>query len=227
MSIKNSNTILIAICCILLLFIFYSFNESQKIKQTQKSLADLLSTVQMKEDFYYHNFEMKYMMDGAHVSDITYLENHHKKKLSELVKEKPALIFVYKRSCSSCDNDEIKEFQKIFSENSGLAYILCSHQINRELYIYAQKNQIEIPIYGISSDSFNWVAEDYNKPYYFILHPCMKISHVYVPSKQYTELNTLYLKTVKQFLQTKQDEILPENIYSRYPLSRHSTHSCG
>jgi hypothetical protein len=55
-------------------------------------------------------------------------------------------------------------------------------------------------VYYIDNDSFSWKIEELYKPYCFVLHPNMKISHIYVPNKDYPELNKQYFEGVKRFL---------------------------
>lgn len=197
---KRKITLLTTACIILFFFSFYLLNKNKKTDRVQSNLTNLVSDLQIKQDFYYHNFKIGSEMNGLYAPDITCLENHHEKKISELGQGKPILICLYKIECSACDKNELKELQDAFKDTPESAYILCSHLIKRELYVYARKNQVKIPILGIAADLFNWIAENYDKPYYFVLHPNLKISHVYFPSKDYIELNKHYLEGVKRFL---------------------------
>lgn len=88
-------------------------------------------------------------MNGIYAPNITYLENYHSKKLSELAQGKPALICIYKIECSSCEKNELNELQEIFQDNLESVYILCSHIIKRQIYVYAKEQNINIPILGI------------------------------------------------------------------------------
>lgn len=196
---KNVKTKILLIGCILLLLLaFYLLNQNQKAMQVQSTLSGFITNLQAKEDFYRTNFKIGNDMNGLYASDIVCLENYHAKKMSELVKEKPVLICIYKMECSSCAKNELNELQEIFRNNLESVYILCSHIIKRQIYVYAKEQKINIPILGISPDSFKWEAENYNKPYCFVLHPDMKISHVYFPSKEYPDLNKQYLEGVKR-----------------------------
>ena len=69
--------------------------------------------------------------------------------------------------------------------------------------IFKNIQKIKIPTYFIPSDTLNWKAEESGKPYYFVLHPDMKISHIYVPDKNFPEQNKHYLEGVKRFLSEK------------------------
>lgn len=196
---ENRKSKILLICCILLLLLtFYLLNQNQKITQVQSTLSNFVTELQIKQDFYQTNFNLETEMTGIYAPDITCLESYNAKKLSEIIKGKPTLICIYKIECSSCEKNELNELQEIFQDHLESVYILCSHIIKRQIYVYAKEQKINIPILGISPDSFNWEAENNNKPYCFVLHPDMKISHVYFPSKEYSDLNKQYLKSVKR-----------------------------
>jgi len=158
----------------------------------------------MQYDFYAFNFELNSKMNGLTASDVLYMETKNDKKdryLSDLVCKKPLLIYRYADvNCNTCYEAEIKVLQQEFSDYPQLIAILCSYKIDQEFIVFKKINQIQLPLYRISSDAFNWTVEDYGNPYYFVLHPDMKISHVYVPNKSYPELNKQYLEGVKRFL---------------------------
>lgn len=196
---RNYKTKLLIACCIMLLLLsFYLLNQKQKSTLAQITLSNFVSNLQVKEDFYQTNFKVGNDMNGLYAPDIECLESYYTKKLSELVKEKPVLICVYKVECNTCKKNELNELQEVFQNIPGSVYILGSYLIRRQIYVYANEQQINISVLGISPDSFDWKAETYNQPYFFILHPDMKISHVYFPSKEYSELNKQYLEGVKR-----------------------------
>ena len=61
-------------------------------------------------------------------------------------------------------------------------------------------NQIELPIFRIPQDALDWEIEEHNVPYYFVLHPNLTVSHIYIPDKYFPELNKNYLESIKIFL---------------------------
>ena len=203
---NDKTTLLIVSCIVFLLFVFYFLNKMQSMRYVQSSLTDLISNMQIKEDFYSNNLRTGYLMNGINAPDVSYLEDVHEKKIVELAKDKPVLICIYKIECSMCEKDELKELHSIFNdtiENIENVYILCSNFIRREVYVYTKKNHLNISVYGISpTGSFDWIAEEYNKPYYFVLHPDMRISHFYLPDKKYPIINKQYLEGVKSYLST-------------------------
>ena len=126
--------------------------------------------------------------------------------LSKMVKDKPVLIYWFtSQSCKECNIDALKELekeiQKDASANRDFFIILCSNETERDLMILRRTYKFSLPVYKIPADAMNWAMEESNKPYYFVLHPNMKISHIYVPDKEHSDLNKQYLEGVKRFLQ--------------------------
>ena len=145
---------------------------------------------------------LNYQMTGLIAPDVLCEEwKNETKPLSELVNLKPLLIYRYTElHCNTCYETEIEALKEEFSDTSNLVSIICSYHIERNFTLFKRMNEIKIPLYRIAMDTLKWPAEKYSNPYYFILHPDMKISHVYVPNKAYPEINRQYLKSVKSFL---------------------------
>jgi len=202
---EDIKSVLLTILFLALLFSFFYFlNVIQKMKQNQIVFAEFTSKIQMKEDFYRTNFELNFEMSGLKTPDI-YCEDSPKERkfLSEMVKDKSFLIYRFTgNSCKTCYTDALTELQNELAESFGFDKIraLSSQLTKRDLLILTRTYNIQFPIYLIPPKSFDWVAEDYGNPYYFVLHPDMKISHIYVPNKSYPELNKQYLEGVKRFL---------------------------
>ena len=194
----------------------------QKIKHLHRSLSDSYADLQSKEAYYYNNLKTGYLMDGLTAPDISYIDDFHEKKIAELAKYKPVLICMYKIECRTCGKDELNELQNVFKDVPETAYILCSHFIKRELYLYAKQHRIDIPLFGILLDSFDWTAENYNKTYFFVLHPDRKISHFFFPDIQYPEFNRQYLESVKQFLSAYHHEVVLEDRHTDHDCCKHS-----
>lgn len=121
-------------------------------------------------------------------------------------KDKPVLIYWFSReSCYECYVDALmeleKEIQKEVSENGDFVKILCSYETERELMILRRTYRFSLPIYKIPPNSFNWTAEERNVPYFFVLHPDMKISHIFVPDRENPEFSRQYLESMKRLLE--------------------------
>jgi len=196
--------LLIIICTIFLLFLFYYKNKITEKDNAYGILSHFTASVQMRDEIYYFNFELNNKMTGLFAPNIYYSETKDNKKgnyLVDFVKNKPILIYRYSDiNCTTCYETEIKELQAEFINNPELSIILCSYRIDQEFLVFKRINQIKLSLYRINSDAFDWEVEKYGNPYYFVLHPNMKISHIYVPNKSYPELNKQYLEGVKRFL---------------------------
>ena len=200
---KDLKTTLLIILCIIVLFLcFYFPNKIAEMRHTQGSLYELTANTQQKEEFYYLNFDLNNQMTGLIAPSISCIKsNKSEYLLSELVNEKPLLIYRYTNAgCSPCYIAELKLFHKVFSDNYDLARVFCSYQTELEFVTSKKINKIKFPYYRITLEAFDWKLEEYNSSYYFVLHPDMKISHIYVPNKEYPELSIQYLEGVKRFL---------------------------
>jgi hypothetical protein len=121
--------------------------------------------------------------------------------LASLVSPNPKLIYRYSEiNCNDCFESDLALLQEFFSDEKQKIVILCSYQNRKYLVEFKKMNRIELPIYRILKDTFNWKLEKYGESYYFVLHPDMKVSHIFVPNKDFPELNKQYLESVKRFL---------------------------
>ena len=203
---NNSAYALIAVLLLIILFLyFYFLNKMTENENNQKSLFQYAAILSEKEDFLLSNFDLNYQMTGLLAPELFCMITNTKGcQLSEMSKEKPVLIYRYtNKSCEECYIDALteleKEIQNEVLENRDFVKILCSHETERELMILRRTYKFSVPIYRIPSDAFSWVAEESHKPYYFVLHPNMKISHIYVPDREFPDMNKQYLEAVKRF----------------------------
>ena len=200
---KNFKSLLLLIAGIVILFlVFYFPNKITEIKRTQDLLIKTTAKAQAKEAFLNSNFEMNSTMTGLIAPDVLCAEYRKDSiLLSTMAKEKPVLIFRFtEQGCTPCYVEELNALQQILPENVDYVIILCSYHKDKDLMILKNTHKLQLPAYLIRFDAFDWVAEESQKAYYFILHPDMKISHIYVPNKDYPELNKQYLEGVIRFL---------------------------
>ena len=191
----------------MLLLYFYFENKIVEMKKTQSDLSEYTAKVQSKEEFYGLNFELNNKMTGIIAPNEAYIEEKEIKYLSELVNKRPRLIFRFThKNCNTCYEDEIAVIQEEFKDCQEIVTILCSYFSQDVFYTFKRQNRIKTNIYHISFEAFDWDVEKYNVPYYFILHPDMKISHIHVPESDYPELNRQYLEGVKRFLSEHETE---------------------
>ena len=203
---KDIKSLLLIITCTIILFLaFYFPNIIIEKENAYNFLSAFAANVQKKEEIIFYNFEINYKMTGLISPNILYTSTKgdiESKFLSELVRNKPLLFYRYADvNCNICYETEIKALQEAFVYTPELTGILCSYIIERDLINFKRLNVIKLSMYRIDSDAFNWEVEQNGNPYYFVLHPDMKISHIYVPNKDYPALNKQYLEGVKRFLQ--------------------------
>jgi hypothetical protein len=171
-------------------------------EQTKNLLSDFSSSQQINLDFYMLNFDMESEMTGLTAPDISCTGwRQEPVLLSEIRKGKPVLMFKYSElNCHTCYEASIKELQDVFHDFPEAAKILCAYRIEKDFIAFKKINIIKLDIYRILPDAFNWAAEKHNNPYYFVLHPDMKISNIYVPSKSFPAMNKAYLESIKRLL---------------------------
>jgi hypothetical protein len=174
------------------------------MKQDQVALTEFTAKIQMEEALYQSNFELNIKMAGLKTPDTYCVESQRGGRLlSDMVKDKPLLIYKFSgNNCNTCYIDILTKLQSELPDNFGFDKIraLCSQLTERDLLILKRTYKIKFPIYIIPSKSFDWIVEENNVPYFFVLCPDMKILHIYVPNKDYPELTQKYIEDVKKFL---------------------------
>ncbi|GHU61214.1 hypothetical protein FACS1894123_00240 [Bacteroidia bacterium] len=121
-------------------------------------------------------------------------------KLSELAQEKTVLIYRFSElNCNTCYETELSSLHN----SSYPLVILGSYQAYRDFTVFVKRKKVELPIYWMEQTAFDWKAEGYNSPYYFILHSDMKATHFYIPNKMYPESDKRYFEEAKKLLEKK------------------------
>ena len=195
---------LLGACSVILFLVVYFPNKITEKQNAYHHLLEFTGNLQMKEDVYLFNFEINNKIQGLIAPDVpcsaTGVGAEVKiNLLSDVVQHKPILLYRYKDiNCSTCYEVAIKELQTEFADKQELAGILCSYKVDKDLTSFRKLNVIKLPMFRISHDAFDWEVEQYGNPYYFVLHPDMKISNIYVPNKAYPEMNKQYLEGVKR-----------------------------
>jgi len=196
--------ILVISCVIISLGLFYYMNKTIELKHEYDQLMEsgLCTHDHSKGEFYEFNFEMNCKMTGIVAPNILCSESDKDDHiLSDIVKQGPMLVYRFSdNNCTPCFIEELDSLQLILPEKCDYIHLLCSYKSPRELKILRITNNVKLPAYVIPFDAFDWPAEENKKPYYFVLHPDMKISHIYVPDKKYPELNKQYLEGIKRLL---------------------------
>jgi peroxiredoxin len=185
-----------------MLLCFCFLNRVTEIESDLRIALTQSGKLNEKLAFFQSSQELNDEMTGMKVPDVSCFERKSTLvSLSELVKSKPMLICWFSElHCSSCTTLALTTLQEEFADKPELALVLCSYRLESSYFIFRRMNKIKFPIYSIPMDVFNWNAETIDKPYYFVLHPDMKISHVYVPDQEFPEYNKRYLEMIKRLL---------------------------
>ena len=196
--------IIISLCSIILFIVVYFPNRLYEIRHTQEVLISTASNLQLIADFFQLNFLLNNKMTGLLSPNVSISETTNDKKdrfLSDLVYNTPLLLYRYTDiNCNACYETELEVLQEEFADTPTLVSVLCSYTIDQHFVAFKKINKLKIALYSIDHKAFYWAAEEYGNPYYFVLHPDLKISHIYVPDKAFPELNRQYLEGVKRFL---------------------------
>jgi len=200
----NSKNILISLLTVatgLLLSLTLHFrNKSTAIENNKRLLSAQIATMSVKE----FSFDLNKAMTGRKASDVVCVtQDNNEKLLSALLNGSPILIYRYTQvgGCRPCYERQIRLIQEIFKNSLQSVAILATYGSRRDFRISAGNNVSEIPMFHISADAFDWQFEQSGIPYYFVLHPCMRISNIYVPNEREPELSRRYLESIKRLLQ--------------------------
>lgn len=198
---KNIITILLSITTVLFLSLSLFFlNEKTRIESRNRQLSEQIVTMSVKE----FSFDLNKTMTGKKALDILRVtQNGDERYLSDLMNGSPILIYRYTQvgGCRPCYEAQIRLIREIFKDTPQRVVILASYQNIREFLFSARTIATEIPMFHISANAFNWQFEQFNIPYFFVLHPCMRISNILVPNEHHPELTRRYLKSIKRLLQ--------------------------
>jgi hypothetical protein len=169
--------------------------EIKKNKLLQEKLENELRYNKMNED-------LNKKLANSTIQDVICDSNDGNQfHLSKLVSNKPILIYRYTElHCNVCYETELTSIKKNFAEEKQKVAILCSYQVKRYFVIFKRANKIDLPIYMIPLRAFNWILEDYSAPYYFVLYPDLTVSNIYIPDKNFPDLNKQYLERIKKLL---------------------------
>lgn len=198
---------LIVVSLVALFLIFYYPNKIIEKDTMYSYLADFTVEIQKKEVFFRSNYELNMNMTGLHAPNILLyseiMNDDTGKNLSEFVSNKPLLLYRYVDiNCSTCFGMEIRTLQDEFVDTSKFVNILYSYKMDFDFNVFIRINQICFPWYRIDSDAFEWKIEEYASSYYFVLYPSMKVSHFFVPDKNFPEYSKQYFQDVKKLIES-------------------------
>ena len=200
MDARNILTILLTIATILFLSLsLYFLNENMKVENSKRQLSGEIARLSVKE----FSLDLNNAVTGQKAPDVLLAaRNDVRKHLSELMNGSSILFYRYTRNnCLPCYEEHIRLIQEIFSDFHQRMIILASYHNRRDFLVSVRNRNLEIPIYHIPLNAFDWRMERYNAPYFFVLHPCLRISNIFVPNEHYPELTIQYLESIKRLLQ--------------------------
>lgn len=188
----------VAVFCLL----FY-LNSKTEVTSSEIQQEQLAKENEISEKLCRMNFEYNYSMLGLSAPDVPFKTGH----LSVLVaNNKSKLMYRYKDiNCHTCYDTELKNLNVVFNNEYDKAVILCSYRNERDFIVFKKMNFIKFLIFKIDAAAFDWPVENHPSPYYFVLHPDMSVSNVFIPEKSRPELTELYLTGVKRLLSKDQD----------------------
>ena len=200
MNSKNTLTLLLSIVTLLLLtFILYFLNENVKINNDNTRLYKQVTKFEIKEK----SFDLNKKMTGRKISDVVCVtRNDDEKFLSELTNGLPILIYRYTQGgCLPCYEEQIRLIQEIFKDIPQQVVILSSY-FDRFSFLFSMRDRdLDVSIFRIPFDTFDRQFEGLGIPYFFVLHPCLRISNIFVPNEHEPELTRRYLESIKRLLQ--------------------------
>ena len=167
-----------------------------------KLVSTYQSNVVSDECFLYQtNFRLNTKMRGQTALDISCEKSGKKLSLSELVQNGPVLVYRYSDvNCSACVENEFHTLRQYFKNNTEKVAILCSYERESDIDGFRRTNLLKYPIYKAEMKAFSWDADLYDRPYYFILYPDMKVSDFYIPAMEFPEESKEYLAGVERLI---------------------------
>lgn len=120
------------------------------------------------------------------------------KRLKQLIKDKPKLIFMFSElNCKTCIDMQLPNVNKV-SEiiGSGNMIILASYAYKRDLIQFMRMNKINLDVYNIDKANFNLPLFDENVPFFFIIEPDLTCSCLFVPDKSMPKYTEVYFNFI-------------------------------
>ena len=112
--------------------------------------------------------------------------------------KKPILMLRIKEtSCQTCVSNELDKIKEL-KENGIKCALLVTYSPSIIKKLMKKKKCNNITIFHIPNDCLydNWYIEQYEAPYYFVLHPNKMASDFFLPEKSKPELTDFYIKSV-------------------------------
>lgn len=111
------------------------------------------------------------------------------------------MLRIKETSCQACVSNELEEVKKL-KENGVTCVLLATYNpatLRKLLRIHQCK---DIPFFTVPNDCLyeSWYAEQYESPFYFVLHPNRLASDFFLPEKTKPELTEFYFNSITPLL---------------------------
>lgn len=194
-AIKRNLTLCVIFIFIVITFLMYLQNESYT-KHSNSSIIDNDSVYICLRNNEINNLDL-----GIQFPMINFEKDL---SLSDLLNKSstPILVFRFKETnCRLCIDNELEMMNKCLSNFDKHCIILGSFGKNVKLKNFMRIKKIETLSFEVPYDCLkNWNVEQYEAPYYFILHPNLRVSNFFIPEKAFPSLTEQYLKGVKRLI---------------------------
>jgi len=185
---------LILLLVVLLTVVFYFLNSKSKYDS---------SVLAINEESYLQkrSKESNLRLSGSKIADEICIDSSGKGfPLSMLIKDTTLIFYFSEFHCNVCYEEEIRFIQSCFTDNSSPVMIICWYESDTGFKNFSDKNQIQRPIYRIEHELIDLKFDNFGYPYYFLLHPDLIVSDIYIPDKNSPDMNKQYLERIKKLL---------------------------
>lgn len=200
---KYSITIIVALVVLNLftLFNMYSTKDNFVLKETglKRQIKDLKAKENLTAVERNRNFITTYTYSNRKLSPTikVYRGKNEEFLLKDLIDSKKLIYRISDNTCEICYDDVLNLFTN-YSEvvnNENLIIIVPLDRI-RELKVYLEQQNSDIPFYGIKKGELGLEVDKYY-PFLFLLEKDMDVEHVFVPSKNEIQTTKDYLDIIK------------------------------
>ena len=148
------------------------------------------------------NIEIQLASEGYDMPDsIFFIQNKDSLSLINLSYSRPILIFRHSNlHCKTCVDLACKILNECFDNFPEDVVLLYSSEYEENIKRYKRVNRMKYFSYNIKSDTFSWLPEVYNNPYFFVLYPNGKVSNFFMPHSKYPEITKKYLEGVRRLI---------------------------
>lgn len=107
------------------------------------------------------------------------------------------MLRVKETSCQICVSNELDKIKELKANGIGCV-LLASYSPSIIEKLLRTKQCKNLVVFHIPNDCLyeDWYVEQFESPYYFVLHPNKKVSDFFLPEKSKPELTEFYFKSI-------------------------------